>query len=305
MTQTKTHNFLKSRKFLTGLIIFFAIFFELISALIFYNLKGDGINNYIETLYYTTQIISSIFVISGVVIAVWQYYLTSKSTKTEIEIQQVQRAIDLSEYYKDNILKYYPAIDYIFDKTGILKILNTLKLEELNDFDCYELRDRFNDDQIKELRTIQDSDLFLQAIIEANFIYNLHLELWTRRTETETSEGLTSVISINRQSATVAFLSNLVTNVLNNMEFFALHFHHKTADESVVYQSLHQSYFKLIRLMYYYIAKGNENPSDKYYTNTIKLFIDWRSEKTQQKENRSEKSGTIPRKGTIIQKISD
>ncbi len=103
MTQTKTHNFLKSRKFLTGLIIFFAILFELISALIFYSLNGYGINSYIETLYYTTQIISSIFVISGVVIAVWQYYLTSKSTKTEIEIQQVQRAIDLSEYYKDNI----------------------------------------------------------------------------------------------------------------------------------------------------------------------------------------------------------
>lgn len=297
--------FFKSRKFFTGLIICLAIILEFIGALIAYNLDNYGADSYLETLYYTTQIISSIFVISGVVIAVWQYYLTSKSTKTEIEIQQVQRAIDLSEYYKDNILKYYPAIEYIYDKTGILKIINTLKLENLNDFDCHELRDLFSPEQIQELKAIQYSESFFQAIIEANFIYNLHLELWTIQPDKEADDEADDIISINKKSAAVAFLSNLVSNVLNNTEFFALHFSHKTADESVVYQSLHQSYFELIRLMYYYLSNQNVDPSDKYFTNTIQLFIDWRNEKNRQKEDRSEKSGTIPRNGTVVGKISD
>lgn len=294
--------YIKSRKFLTGLIICIAIISNFISALIAYNYEPYGESTYIETLYYTTQIISSIFVISGVVIAVWQYYLSCKSTKTAIEMQQVQRAIDLSEYYKDNILKYSPAIEYIFKETGILKILNTLKLENLNDFDKFELVEQFSEEQITELKKIQDSDLFIKSVLEANAIYNLHLDLWINKAQAETSADQSYITAISEKTVIIAFLSNLLANVLNNMEFFALHFSHKTADESVVYQSLHQSYFDLIRLMYYYIARGNENPSDKFYTNTIKLFIDWRNEKARQKENRSEKSGTIPRNGTIIEK---
>lgn len=293
---------LKSRKFQAVLLISSAIVLEIVSSCIIYTYNKAGAKNYIEILYYTSQIISSIFVVSGVVIAVWQYYLTSKSTKTDIEIQQVQRAIDLSEYYKDNILRYSPAIEYIFNKTGIMKILNTLKLEQMNDFDKYELNNLFTPEQIKELKDIQDSDSFIQAIIEANAIYNLHLELHFAKAEFAKETKKMHVISINKRSVIVAFLSNLVDNVLNNMEFFALHFSHKTADESVVYQSLHQSYFKLIGLMYYYIANSNENTSDKFYTNIIKLFIEWRDEKNYQKENRSQILKAIPRKGTVIEK---
>lgn len=293
---------LKSRKFQATLLICFAILLEIVSACIIYAYNKSGMKTYIEVLYYTSQIISSIFVVGGVVIAVWQYYLTSKSTKTDIEIQQVQRAIDLSEYYKDNILRYSPAIEYIFDKTDILKILNTLKLEQMNDFDKYELNDLFTTEQVKKLKEIQDSDLFIQAIVEANTIYNLHMEIQSEKSELVKNQKTMYVVSINKRSAIVAFLSNLIDNVLNNMEFFALHFSHKTADESVIYQSLHQSYFKLIRLMYYYIARSNENPSDKFYTNTIKLFIEWRSAKDNQKENRSQTSQDISRNGTIIEK---
>lgn len=294
--------FLKSRKFKATSLIFFAIFLEIVSACIIYSDKGNNKTPYIEILYYTSQIVSSIFVVSGVVIAVWQYYLTSKSTKTDIEIQQVQRAIDLSEYYKDNILRYSPAIEYIFNETGILKIMNTLRLEQLNDFDKSELNHLFTPEQINNLKEIQDSTDFIQAIVEANAIYNLHMEIQIEKTDLVRETRTMHFISVNKSSAIVAFLSNLIDNVLNNMEFFALHFSHKTADESVVYQSLHQSYFKLIRLMYYYIASCNEDTSDKFYTNTIKLFVDWRNEKDHQKENRSQTLKDIPRKGTIIEK---
>lgn len=114
---------LKSKKLIALLLILVAIISEFISAILYCSYYKT--TNYSETLYYSSQIISSIFVIGGVVIAVWQYYLSSKSMKTDLEIQQVQRAIDLSEYYKNNILKHYPAIKYIFDETGISKKYKT------------------------------------------------------------------------------------------------------------------------------------------------------------------------------------
>lgn len=300
----------KSRKPVAIIIIILSVLLELIISLIYHHFNKTNPIHFIESLYYSSQIVSSIFVTSGVVIAVWQYYLSSRSARTNLEITQVQRAIDLSAYYKDNILKYAPAIDYVFKQTGVLEILNNLKLEQFNDFDKYELNELFTKDQIEHLKGLQNTDLFIQSVIEADAIYNLDLDCQIFDYQLLNYQSKTSkpdkdnpfILSINQNQIVVTFMSHLISNVLNNMEYFALHFSHKTADESVVYQSLHQSYFRLITYLYYYIAKQNENPSDKYYTNTIDLFKKWRNEKNLQKEIRSINSNCIPRNGTIIDK---
>lgn len=299
----------KSRKPVAVIIIISSILLELIISFIYHHFAKTNSVNFIEILYYSSQIVSSIFVTSGVVIAVWQYYLSSRSTRTNLEIEQVQRAIDLSAYYKDNILKYAPAIEYVFKKTGVLDILNNLKLEQFNDFDKFELNELFTKDQVEHLKGLQKTNLFIQSIIEADTIYDLDLDyqifdyhLNYQGSKTITEEEDPFVLSIDQKQIIVAFMSHLIADVLNNMEYFALHFSHKTADESVVYQSLHQSYFRLITYLYYYIAKQNENPSDKYYTNSIDLFKKWRNEKNRQKEIRSINSNSIPRNGTVIEK---
>lgn len=292
-------NFFKSKKVQAILLILAAIFTEFISAVIYRN-----INNTIpfpEILYYSSQIVTSIFVISGVVIAVWQYYLSSKSSKTDLEIVQVQRAIDLSEYYKDNILRYYPAIYYIFSHTGITDILDTIKPEQMKEFDSQELNHIFTPAQINRLKELQKTDEFVKSVIEANDIYNLHLKIHGSKREIEREGSIEITIAIDKFSVAIAFTSNLINDVLNNMEFFALHFKHHTADESVIYQSLHQSYFEIILYMYYYIAKNNTDPTNKFYTNVIWLFNKWRETKNKQNSERCEKSRSIPYNGTIIE----
>lgn len=293
---------IKSRRFLTVALIIFAILLDIAIAIIYKN--TDPTTSFLENIYFSSQIISSIFVISGVVIAVWQYYLSSKSAKTSLEITQVQRAIDLSEYYKDNILRYYPAIAYIFEQTGITKILDTVKLEQMIDFDSHELTHIFSLSQIEELKEIQKSPIFFKTVLEANDIYNLHLKIQTLKTEVENEKAGTTEITlaVNGYSVAVAFMSNLINRVLNNLEFFALHFKHNTADESVIYQSLHQSYFEIIALTYYYIAKNNNDSSNKLYTNVIWLFNNWRAKKISQNEEFSKKSRSIESHGTIIEK---
>ncbi len=290
--------FIHSRKVQATALLVFAIMLEFVSALIYrhYNNKIP----FPELLYYTSQIVSSIFVISGVVIAVWQYYLSSKSVQTDLALQQVQRAIDLSAYYKDNILKYIPAICYIFDKTNVTPILNKIKLSQMKNFDKHELEELLSTNDIEFLKASQYTNDFYHAVIEANSMYNLHLKFVTKVIEQEQNGKKIETVAVNNNSIAISFFSDLLNNILNNMEFFALHFSHNTADESVVYQSLHQSYFDLILLMYYYIASQNDNPSYKYYTNAIELFHKWMQEKSKQTDDFSEKSNSVQRTGTKI-----
>lgn len=108
-------------------------------------------------------------------------------------------------------------------------------------------------------------------------------------------------ISVDKQSIVVGFISNLINATLNNMEYFALHFRHNTADESVVYQSLHKSYLEIVLYMYYYIANVNKDSSCKLYTNVIWLFERWKEKRDSQNLERSQKLELIQSHGTIIE----
>jgi hypothetical protein len=289
----KTKN---NQKTLAVTLIVFAIILSLLSAYFFKN----GVASYIERLYYVTQIISSFFMIAGVVIALWQYYLSQANMRSDLELAQVQRAIDLSEYYKDNILEYYPAIRYVFDKSGIMNILGALDNGKMYDFDQQELGSIFSKADIDKLQNLQNSDAFYSAVVDANNIYGLNLRFSHNGPPTQ-NEDSSITFCIDKRSILLAFMSDLLNDVLNNLEFFALHFKHQTADESVVYQSLHKSYLEMIPVLYYYIAKNNNNSSDKLYTNVIWLYNKWSDEKAKQNANRSEKSKLVQREGTIVQ----
>lgn len=291
----------KGRVLVTIILIVLSIILEVAGSLIYLFSTNDN-NNFVEILYYSSQIMSSIFVTSGVVIAVWQYYLSCKSTKTNLEIIQVQRAIDLAEYYKDNILKYFPAIDYVFSKVGIKGIFQKIRADEMKDFDSSELNKLLAPAEIHKLQDIQFTDSFLKAVIEANDIYGLDLHFLSFETEFQKGDKKGKVMSIDKNSLVTAFMSNLLNAVLNNLEFFALHFRHETADESVVYQSLHQSYLEFIPYLYYFIANQNTDSSNKLFTNVVWLFEKWKKRKNIQDSDRSQKAHSVERHGTVVGK---
>lgn len=69
--------------------------------------------------------------------------------------------------------------------------------------------------------------------------------------------------------------SNVVYGTLNNLEYFCMYFNIGIADDLVVYQSIHQSFFDIIKILYFDIALENNEGKDKYYTNIIKLYSKW------------------------------
>lgn len=285
------------RRVITFVLIVIAILFSVVSAFVFCR---D--NPILERLCWTFQIISSIFVIAGVVIAVWQYYLSSQDSRINLEIVQVQRAIDLSEYYKDNILAYFPAIRYIYENSGITDYINRVKQEQMVNFDFQELNSVFSEKDIEKLKEIQSSDKFIKAVLDANVIYDLGLNIVASQEGINKNEANKGEMMIRRDSVATAFTSNLILKVLNNMEFFALHFNHGTADESVVYQSLHSSYIEIVNNTYYYIAKYNKKTTDKLYTNVIWLYKIWTKKNKAQEEIRVDQATKIESHGTRIPK---
>lgn len=255
-----------------------------------------------ESCYYISQIIASVFIVGGVIVALWQYFLSRNDSKTNLAVIQVQRAIDLSEYYKDNILNYYPAIQYVFDRCGLSSVMESIRLDQLDAFDQSELSRLFSKEQVDKLKAAQVSREFTQAVLEANEIYGLGLRMpglqISKQTDDDDVETVT--LKVHGQTVVRAFMTDVKNKALNNLEFFAMHFSHNTADDSVVYQSLHQTYLEMVHLLYYFIAGLNNDASDKYYTNTIALFKSWKYRKLSQMKAQSDKTSDVVLKGTTV-----
>ena len=173
--------------------------------------------------------------------------------------------------------------------------------EQMLNFDFQELNEIFSKQDIASLRKIPTEDKFTEIVICANSIYDLGLNICGTSEQVVKNGTKETKVTIDKSSVASAFMSNLILKVLNNMEFFALHFNHGTADESVVYQSLHSSYMEIVFYMYYYIARDNNNSTDKLYTNVIWLYDKWKEKKKGQKERRSNQAKQIESHGTRIQ----
>ena len=262
----------------------------------------DTDNSRIENTYYIAQILSSIFVISGVVVAVWQYFLTSRSQLTQINIEQIQKAIDLSEYYKDNILEKYGPIYHVYESSGILEIINSIDKNKIQEFDIAEAGELFNKNQLNELDKIQYSEKFIKAVIETYRVYNLFPEtdIFEKVEKVNEDGEKEQLIRVDLKKLILSFMHNNVNSILNNMEYFATNFSHNTADDSVVYQSLHQTYIEIVRILYYNIAKLNKPLQTKYYTNVIELYNKWNKKRDDQLKKMKEGSRNMVDKGKIV-----
>jgi hypothetical protein len=231
------------------------------------------------------EILSGFFIVMGVIIAVWQYVLTSQSEISKYKNERIQKAIDLSAYYKDNILDKMAQIAFVYKKSGIHEILQTVEQNRMEVFDTHELKQLYTENNIDKIKKILDSDDFLSAVAYVNDRLGLNVP-GQETIVIDSNSNEISKIKIDKFKTCDYFLNEIVIETLNNMEYFSMHFTHNTADDSVVYQSLHSSYIDITRLLYYNIAKKNETGHNKYFTNIIELYNLWvtKSNKQSQKE---------------------
>lgn len=280
----------------------------------------DIVNIYVNTtalenVYYLSQVLASVFVMVGTIIAIWQYVLSSHDSAMnrereyqlhekeifEMEKDRVQRAIDLAGYYKDNILQNTMLIKHIYTTIGICKILDKIDFQKISHFDIYEMQNNISVADREKIVNAPNGNEMTDALVCMSEI----IKNWDECKEVSVVEEngkLVKKMAVAKVAMIYKFQS-LLNEILNNLEFFAMHFTHGTADDSVIYQSLHQSYINTVRLLYYDISANNIPGESKLYTNVIELYNKWTQEAREQKDNETAAARENISKGNCLKPL--
>lgn len=218
-------------------------------------------------------ILSYVSVTVGAILAFYQYYSTKKK-------ESVKQAIDLAEYYKENVLKHSAIIMYVYSGSVLEKITRAKDKSKMLLFNSHELDALFTDGEKKDIEDYLISDEFRQRIEEAYLIFGAPLEFVEKSFSPQpgTSIKLSNGLIKN-------FFLDFTLGVLNNLEFFAMYYSHNVADETVVYESLAPTYIGFVEIMYYQIASNNNVKNvEHYYTNVVKLYKKWKERQNSSKE---------------------
>lgn len=272
---------------------------------------------YIEVACYVSQILSSLFVVLGVVIALLQYVASTYDSKAlreremelrekeiiDLEKDRVQKAIDLSEYYKDNILHNIFIVQSVYKDMKIMDIIDKIKISDMKEFDSHELENLLTTEDINRIENVVDDKNFIPVLIKNSKSYGF-AENGFKVVEVVDGDGKTSCSVKCDGILLLREYSQIVNDALNNAEYFAMNFTHNTADESVVYQSLHTTYLQFMKIMYHTIASQNENGREKLYTNAIELFNLWREREEEKRQEALEHTRDCVHHGTKVGNVS-
>lgn len=257
-----------------------------------------------------------ILTVGSLLLVAIQTYLLRKTYRYNCDWQEKEKAIELSAYYKDEILPSVEYIGFFLRETGIMECLrgiNQNNIDSFNQNELYRLTSRDIESQIDSKReNIQD----LQKLINLRRDYNQitqkplhainpqHIAAYAAEVRQEkNSDGSAVVVPDSIKNALLSDLwfefDIVVSNTLNSLEYFSMNFITGVADDSVVFQSLHQTFIVLVQMLYYYIAMQNTNEKDIYYTNIIGLYKRWVKKDY---ENEQAVQSAIPKTGKAVRK---
>lgn len=271
-------------------------------------IKLEG--NLLESVYYKSQIIGIAVAILGVIISVRQYVYTSNNEIKKYNKDQIQKAIDLAEYYKNNILCNMYMIKQVYFLTGIKDIVDKIKKSDMKNFDKHELDELLSASEKDKLKEIMKSEKFYKTVAFIFRDYDINvLDTVIRRDQNgnivlDENGQPKKHIEVNKNKVIDLFMNKIVSETLNNLEYFSMHFTYETADDAVIYQSLHKTYLEIVQLLYYDIAINNNNGSDRFYTNVIELYNKWQKMSQEAKTKEIEQSRKTVKKGPIAKRVA-
>lgn len=191
---------------------------------------------------------------------------------------QKETACDLAKCYAEDILQHYLFVTDVLEDSKLGSRTKELfpydeliefTLDEMNSFldrkgISYEkIRNEFENPDPKSILTAmrihRPSEQERKDLFET---YNRLLE--------EEAENKPDVSLLHHE------FYNKMWEYLNALEWFSINCRYGIADEKILYQSLHQSFLSSVWQLYFFICNKNTTNENKYYTNTIWLFTEWR-----------------------------
>ena len=203
-------------------------------------------------------------------IASWRYSKKRSKIETSIKFTEMFKELLDDITFITNVLNAH-------DK--IIKLINKVDFNKVSLFNKKELEKFYDESELKELHDFFSGITMNSGVVlSAYFFYNANvLENPPTIPKGELGKDLLK-----------SLFSRKVCESLNSLEYFSIAFVQNIASDKVVYQSLHQSFFHIVKSLYYFICTSNDKEADKYYTNLIELFNMW-SEKEKKYLNKEDK----------------
>ncbi|MBS6504433.1 MAG: DUF4760 domain-containing protein [Clostridium sp.] len=261
----------------------------------------------------------------GLLAVAYQIYMSKKEQRIQHEKQEKQKAIELAELYANKLIHNIGYLCRVFQRCGIQAYFEDIKYHQLKEFDVYELEHLFTKEEMKKINNNMDNidiEILAEAtitlrdkldenifskIVEAKKILKLNRAeiALTNENESEDERNERMRILSKHSYYSIYFdkmFSDILNDTLNTLEYFCMYLNTGIADEDTIYQSLHQSFLSMVKVLYFRIASRNETGKDKYYTNIIELYNKWANKYYENEQKEIENSRCISKKPTLIKK---
>lgn len=233
-------------------------------------------------------------------------YYAFRAYKHQKERSKKEAACNLAKYYAENIINKYSDVSNIFSAAGITETVRSVfELRDLKEFDKAELEALLK----KSNMTVDDFKKKLDSI-DPKIILNTRMKTAGSIEERGRTYDSFATVDENGEIKVIneAFLKGdfqkEICALLNELEWFTMNCKYGLADEKLIYQSLHQTFIATVWMLYFYISNMNINNEDKFYTNIVWLFLQWRNRLisiTDKKE--AEKQAYINKANSVTAKV--
>lgn len=215
------------------------------------------------------------------VVAIVSAICAFKSYRTQKEREKKAAACNLAKFYADDILEDVEFITRVFVISDLKKYIESnFSPQDFKNFDKDELLTTlkklslsFEDVSSRFAKIDPQHILQCKIYLEKNVQQRgAIIDAYTIPRKSDNSKKCYDIIN---PSFLQDEISDVISKLLNKLEWFSMNCKYGVADEKLIYQSLHQTFFSTIWMLYFYICRVNDSNEDKFYTNIIWLFDLW------------------------------
>lgn len=214
-----------------------------------------------------------------VAIIVTAFWSTFQYNKSKLSKQQ-EKASEIAETFSNDLVTKCSIIYDVISNTELAEILelNKIGYDKFKVFNTNEIRTVYNDDDFisKFKKKFIDSNLdqIYYRRLDVRVSFNSFKELMEQNKQYSEKEAR-KLFVLNNSNFPFHF-STLISDVLNTLEYLCMSLSSQAAGSKYVYQSLHQTFLRTVRMLCVNISMSNtQHYSDKYYTNIIHVYNEW------------------------------
>lgn len=228
-----------------------------------------------------------ITIIGALLASVWAMYQYSKATS----IRQQEKASEIAKVFSDGLLNKCSTIIAVFQNSPMAELIDSIQKyhSPLNDFTTDTIRAIMNDDDFpskyKKLKDSIDFDYIYFRVLEYRITTDKEYKDKYEKIDTDknllqpyTTEQCKEILKFENSLFPFHF-STLIDDVLNELEYVCISLSTHAAGSMYIYQSLHQIFFDIVETLSLEISIRNHGKySDKFYSNIIHVYKEWKSQ---------------------------